>query len=335
MDFLEGEGLHVRVAINGLDAIGKVAEQRPDCVLMDCQMPVMDGYEATRQLREISELHDLPIIGLTANAMVRDKERCFKAGMNAHVSKPVDFTKLFETMARFIKPRPIPKTPPDQSQIDNGSASPAQNPLPTLPGIDTNVGLKYVRGDVEYYLSTLIKFRDNYLADFTAKFNSATNEEDWQTANYLAHTVKGIAGFMGATSMASVLCKLEHAAGEKEAERIKDLESEFQEEFERIMPGLLSLSAPQTNVVAKPPSPVSASVRQEVANRFARLLAAHDTGAASCFDEFRQAIADSKISFEEITKLGEAISNYQYGVATQILRRLMVDLDTRLSGEGP
>ncbi|MEJ2593322.1 MAG: response regulator, partial [Candidatus Thiodiazotropha sp.] len=101
VDLLETAGLKVRVANNGLEALQAVAEKVPDCVLMDCQMPVMDGYETTRRLRMIPAFRELPIIALTANALRLDQERCLTVGMNDYVSKPVHFSGLFEVLDRW------------------------------------------------------------------------------------------------------------------------------------------------------------------------------------------------------------------------------------------
>lgn len=102
-NLLEHAGFKVRLAVNGADALVQVAVNTPDAVLMDCQMPVMDGYEATRRLRQMG-YRDLPIIALTANTMVGDSDRCYAAGMNGFISKPVDFSELLSALVRLITP---------------------------------------------------------------------------------------------------------------------------------------------------------------------------------------------------------------------------------------
>jgi CheY-like chemotaxis protein len=101
---LSGAGIEVTVAGDGRQALDRIARQRFDAVLMDCQMPQMDGYEATRLLRLQPLFQELPIIAMTANVMSGDRERVIAAGMNDHIAKPIDVDDLFATLARWIRP---------------------------------------------------------------------------------------------------------------------------------------------------------------------------------------------------------------------------------------
>jgi len=103
-DLLGRAQIMVRVANNGREAIDMLARERFDAVLMDCQMPVMDGYEATRELRGDPKWRDLPVIAMTANAMVGDREKVLAAGMNDHIAKPINVTEMFATLARWVRP---------------------------------------------------------------------------------------------------------------------------------------------------------------------------------------------------------------------------------------
>jgi len=105
LDLLAQEGITVAVATNGRQALEVLARERFDCVLMDCQMPEMDGFTATRELRKQPGLHDLPVIALTASAMVGDREKALAAGMNDHIAKPIIIDEMFATLARWIVPR--------------------------------------------------------------------------------------------------------------------------------------------------------------------------------------------------------------------------------------
>ncbi|MGM9489294.1 response regulator [Ideonella sp. YS5] len=104
-DLLDGAGIVVTVAADGREALGALERESFDAVLMDCQMPVMDGYEATRALRQRPGLKDLPVIAMTANAMAGDREKVIAAGMNDHVAKPIHVDELFETLVRWVRPR--------------------------------------------------------------------------------------------------------------------------------------------------------------------------------------------------------------------------------------
>lgn len=110
LEILQSAGMRVDVAENGVQAIEKIGQADYDGVLMDCQMPVMDGFEATRKIRQEPRFSDIPILAMTANAMEGDKEKCIASGMNDHISKPIDIAQLFNTLARWIKPKPTAVT---------------------------------------------------------------------------------------------------------------------------------------------------------------------------------------------------------------------------------
>ncbi len=110
LSLLMRAGAEVRIAHNGRDALDAVAQDRFDAVLMDCQMPVMDGYEATRRLRLLPQLATLPVIAMTANAMAGDIQRATAAGMNDYIAKPIDITKLFATLLKWVQPTSGPST---------------------------------------------------------------------------------------------------------------------------------------------------------------------------------------------------------------------------------
>jgi CheY-like chemotaxis protein len=104
LDVLSRAGIVVTVAGNGQEALAMLAQHRFDAVLMDCQMPVMDGYAATRALRQQPQWQDLPVIAMTANAMVGDRDKALAAGMNDHIAKPINVDDVFATLARWVRP---------------------------------------------------------------------------------------------------------------------------------------------------------------------------------------------------------------------------------------
>lgn len=106
LDLLTSEGVTVEVARDGRQALDKLANQRFDAVLMDCQMPVMDGFAATQALRQHPQLRDLPVIAMTGNALAGDREKALAAGMNDYVTKPIDIDEVLQTLARWISRQP-------------------------------------------------------------------------------------------------------------------------------------------------------------------------------------------------------------------------------------
>src|SRR5471032_2658576 len=137
---LSDAGIRVDIAVNGAMALAKIAVADYDGVLMDCQMPVMDGYDATRKLREDPRYASLPVIAMTANAMVGDKEKCLAAGMNDFIAKPIDVAQLFATLARWVKAA--------HPQEPLAIAEPAPETLPVIPGLQMEAALQRVGGNL-------------------------------------------------------------------------------------------------------------------------------------------------------------------------------------------
>ncbi len=247
IDLLQGVGLRVRVANNGVEALQEVAKQVPDCILMDCQMPEMDGYEATRRLRANPQLRDLPIIALTANVMTSDRDRCLDAGMNSLVGKPLHIPTLFQELARWMRPpaataaRDDAGAPQPQSTPDQPDSLPASPMLSALPGVDTAYGLSVVGGNLALYLKVLKKFRDKLGADFESTYRQAWQDEQWDTATRLAHSLKGVALTLGAKTLGELLLELEQSTRSREAERIRPALATLLPEMARVMLGLRQL----------------------------------------------------------------------------------------------
>lgn len=168
-------------------------------------MPVMDGYTATRRIREMEQFKDLPIIAMTANVMTGDRERSIKAGMTDHVGKPIQIEELFLTMGKWIKP-PIP-------YVSGEPEGDLITPL-ALPGINVATGLKYCQGNESLYHELLIRFVREY-SGIEAQFNEALNAMDYETYTRHAHTLKTVAATIGATKLSEKATSLEVASMEK------------------------------------------------------------------------------------------------------------------------
>jgi CheY-like chemotaxis protein len=168
---------------------------------MDCQMPVMDGYETTRLLRQQPHLRDLPVIAMTANAMVGDREKALAAGMTDHLAKPINVELMFATLTRWVRRA--------------GAAMPAATSAGTdtldhLPGIDVDIGRAVTAGDDTLYRRILLMFADQQ-HNFAARFRAARACGDVLTARRLAHDLKSAAGTVGASSVQRAAAELEHA----------------------------------------------------------------------------------------------------------------------------
>ncbi len=216
-ELLATSGLMARFAKDGQEALLAVEERCPDLILIDIQMPVMDGYAATRRLREIPAYRDVPIIALTANALLDEQEKCLAAGMNAHVAKPVRMDDLFEQMSRCLPDHGHDSPAEHDAPAETTPSPPAH---PAVPGIDVAVGLSYVK-KIDLYRRLLAKFRDTTGRRFEPDYTRALADEDWETQARLAHTLKGIARTLGAYDLGEAAAALEEAVDQRSRDLIQ------------------------------------------------------------------------------------------------------------------
>ncbi|MCB8746771.1 PAS domain S-box protein [Rhodoferax sp. U2-2l] len=213
MELLRDAGFIVDLAENGEVAIQKLARGNFDLLLMDMQMPVMDGETATRQLRQMPAYAQLPIIAMTANVQESDRQRCLAAGMNDHIAKPIDPDRLWQTLLQWIQPQANHLTahaslPPVPAPAEGGVEIPAN-----IAGLDTALGLRRVLGKKALYLSMLRRFVAGQKPLMVA-LQDALDQDDLATVERLAHTTKGTAGSIGAREVQTLAADVEMAAGQ-------------------------------------------------------------------------------------------------------------------------
>lgn len=201
-ELLQAAGITLSLAVNGQEALDLLARDADfDGVLMDCQMPVMDGYTATRHIRQQPRFASLPVIAMTANTMTGDRERALAAGMNDQIAKPLDVAGMFSTLARWIKPG---LRQPIQPQVDT-----VEPGLPAvIPGLDQAAGLATCQGRIDLYRRLLRKFSVAH-QDFSGQFAAALADPDPAAATRLAHSLKGTAANIGAVAVARAAADLE------------------------------------------------------------------------------------------------------------------------------
>ena len=188
-ELLTAQGLSIEVANDGIEALEMIKQSTYDGILMDCQMPNMDGYEATREIRKQTIYKNLPIIAMTANVTKGDIENAMQAGMNDCISKPINVKDMFTTIAKWIVPS-NPEKPPVLSSVAPDSA---ENNFPELQYIDTKKGLACVDGKKQTYQRLLKKFIKNQ-SHAIEKLRAALSSNNKKKAIRIAHTLKGVAG---------------------------------------------------------------------------------------------------------------------------------------------
>jgi two-component system sensor histidine kinase/response regulator len=308
-ELLKKMGMIVEIAENGVEAIIAVADNDYDIVFMDVHMPEMDGDEATRKIRTIKNLKNLPIIAMTANAMQNEIEKNFEAGMNGHISKPIDPILLVETLFEWIKPM-------DRHYIIETQEPEQEEVLPTFKSIDTHRGLVNVAGNTTLYKKVIL--------DFPKEFDSAENKikkyletEDFKQAEFLSHTIKGVAGNIAANALYKAASELEQVLKNKKFEMLDVSFNTFKAEIKEVLREIiLNDNQLHNKVIKKSETQIEIT---ELIKKLRPLLESSDSEAIS----FLLDISNSNIK-DEILKqqLSDQISDMDFDEALTTLNQI-------------
>lgn len=252
VELLKPAGAHVEVAVDGAEAIKRVTDSHEsfDLVLMDIQMPDIDGYEATRCIRSDARFAKLPIIAMTAHAMQEEREKIMAAGMNDHITKPVNSRDMYRTMALYLDtPLPVQSAEAEKPAHDSSPV------IPVIPGLDIQGALEKIEGDTALYLWILNAFLQDQEEAF-AKIANALNDDDYKLAERIFHTTRGLAGNIGATALQELAEKLEIAMkNNRRGTAEHALLQDFQAEHERLLLALRLMVAPLNECWETPGEP--------------------------------------------------------------------------------
>lgn len=325
IDLLEGNGINVSTATNGQEALDILNEESFDGILMDCQMPIMDGYTATSKIREDERLTNLPIVALTANALKGEKDKVINVGMNDLVTKPIRPHMLFTTMARWITPSGIAGEPVTTQTSDANDVE-----LPHVAGLNVKRGMIATQGNKFLYIKLLKRFVKND-AKFESDFNEALNSGDMVTATRLAHTLKGTAATIGATTLTEYAKVLEMACKEHTNAAI------IQSKLEQVIISLNSLlgglknSTLLTETTVSPQGNATLDVAKvlSLVDQMIEKAQNYDTTTNNLFSELK-AIDGMKQYNTELEAITDLLNDYNYDDVVKEVKRLKNILSEQL-----
>ncbi|MDP2805148.1 MAG: ATP-binding protein [Gallionellaceae bacterium] len=327
LELLHGVGLNADVAEDGLQALEMIKAQGYDLILMDMQMPHMDGVEATRAIRKLAEWRDKPIIAMTANAFDEDRHICEEAGMNDFVAKPVDPKVLYSVLSLWLARTPITEVSAVTAKLvekpkeGNGSAETVLQHLAVIPGVSVARGLIALNGNAEKYASLMQRFVSEHSKDMNL-LQTHLSAKEYEDARRLAHTIKGTAATMGAEKLSALAANIDarlRTRGETElaSELFAEEIAAMTVEFAALAKALASAFAAQPVLVA---TELEAHELKMLLKRMASLIEKNDAAAIPLFEK-NQAALHAKFGEAGIA-LGEQIKHFDFSGALKTLENL-------------
>ncbi|MDD3311752.1 response regulator [Pseudodesulfovibrio sp.] len=315
-EILESAGMKVDIANNGLEALSHLEKSEYDLVLMDIQMPVMNGLEAVKSIRKNPRLKTLPVIAMTAHALAGDKEKSLLSGMNDHITKPIDPDLLLRTISAWLPDggRPTPEPAKQAGPAELAGPPPG---FPDLPGVATDKGLARVRGNESLYTRLLVDFaRECEEARMTLPDLLAGPDHD--EARSATHALKGVAGNLGAQALHALLVRIEA--------RLDRDESPGSETVRDLLDQCDALATAVFRAFGRPDEPGSQSVPVDPAvmeglpprlEELRILLGQHDIKAIDAFGVLRGALEAASPGLA--VEIGRALDKFDFARANQAL----------------
>ncbi|ABV37472.1 Signal transduction histidine kinase-like protein [Shewanella sediminis HAW-EB3] len=317
-ELLEMAGLVVTTASDGQEACERVKTELFDVILMDIQMPVMDGYTATRHIRKFSGYEELPVIAMTANAMDGDREKCLDAGMNDHIAKPIDPASMFAALVKWV----TPQEGADEVFVPDASVSDAEVKLPELPGVNLELGLMRVAGKHKLYLDLMKRFVAEQ-SNVPMRIEQALATGDIMLAERLSHTIKGISGTLGAIELQELAAKLETAIQAEDENQIATVMPAFTGELERLVEAIRVKTVEKQEQVTH--IPLTAEERKktlDVLINIRDLLSNDDGDALDIFSENHEQLS-ILVEPEELSRLESTIESFDFQGAITVVDDLL------------
>ena len=332
-ELLSAQGAYVAMAANGQLGVDAVAAAQPqfDVVLMDVQMPVLDGFGATAAIRNRLGLQDLPIIGLTANALTSDRQDCLQAGMNEHVGKPFDIRQLAQLILRVCARVPAEGAPSAPGPRATVPASELPHRLPhDLPEVDLAPALERLSGIETLYMQAAMGFLKD-LASLADRLDEHLATHAWEAAARLVHTCKGTCGTLGLTRLAADMAGLERTIKQARvgAAELSVTPLPLRERVVQAMQALQAVVGQMQShqLVGRAPATPVALDRQAASNALVQLmglLADSNMEAVQCYQVHRHTLTG--LPRDRFDALDSAMHGLDFPQALQVCREAFTEL---------
>ena len=328
-EILERVGVVVDSANNGIEAVDLVGRLQYEVVLMDLQMPEMDGFEATSRIRADARFKELPIIAMTAHALASDREKCLSFGMNDHVTKPIEPKKLFASLIQCIKPKDRTLS---KKMLFRSVQKDEQDwvTLPeSVPGIDIQSGLRRLRGNKKLFRSILSVF----LKDFS-KVSEALRDalngrrlSDMELARALVHKIKGTAGNISAKELHQAALALENGIKADQRSEWPVLLDDFEKALNLVLESARALDIGKRKEI-EPVKKVPKDLEKMtfLLTELAVLIGKGDSGVDSCFASVKPHLQDVSIA-NEVRRLEACLERFDFKTAKNVLEKIVTSLN--------
>ncbi|MBF0126157.1 MAG: response regulator [Magnetococcales bacterium] len=341
-ELLARVGVTVEIANNGQEAVEKVQGHTYDAVLMDVQMPIMDGHAATRAIRSDPGFQTLPIIAMTAHVLESAREASLASGMNDHITKPIDIKQLYATLTRWINPDGNDR----RFGVPTGTSAPPQREAsgilpPVLAGIDLRNAMIRLGGQERFFKAVLMRFKDH--ANVGHQIHAALDNENLETALHLAHMMTGIAGNLSATRLQQAAHELELAIEQRRIREEPSLLKEFDQALHQVIQAIHTLRpdfvpSPADREEDTPSrtshSPQDQAVIVPLLKELFTLLKTRDTDAELTLETLKQVLNRKNLQ-PELQGLEACIQRLDYQGAQQLLQKLQTTLNFPVGRAAP